>query len=292
MTKFYKGKNDSMFKAIFCNPKNTDLLEVLISDSLKRKVKILKIFPPEILKNNIYEKGKTLDVLVESEGEIYNIEVNTNYYKDLHIRNASYIFSKYSEEVRMGNDYYNMKHFIQINFTSNLSNKKPLAQKYELIDKETKDKFVDNLTIFEYNVDRIKDSYFSEGNEEYKFVAALDCNKEELKKLCKGDRMMEKFEENVNKLNNDSRFTTFLTEEEDMEKLRNTWIHYYKEEGKELGLKEGIKEGKEIGIKEGKAEGITESKLEIAKNMLKKEMDMKTISEITGLSIKEIETLK
>jgi len=103
---------------------------------------------------------------------------------------------------------------------------------------------------------------------------------------------MEKFEENVNKLNNDSRFTTFLTEEEDMEKLRNTWIHYYKEEGKELGLKEGIKEGKEIGIKEGKAEGITESKLEIAKNMLKKEMDMKTISEITGLSIKEIETLK
>ena len=273
-----------MFKAIFCNPKNIDLLEALISNGLKKDVKILKIFAPEVLKNNIYEKGKTLDVLAKSEGEIYNIEVNTNYYKDLHRRNASYIFSKYSEEVKMGENYYDMKHFIQINFTSNLSKKKPLVSKYELIDEKTLDKFVDNLTIFEYNVDRIKDSYIYEGNKEYKFIAALDCDKEELKEICKGDKIMEKFEEKVNELNNDSNFTTFLTEEEDMRKLRNTWIHYYKEEGLELGKAEGLAQGKA----EGKAEGIAE----VAKNMLKKEMDIKTISEITGLTEKEIEALK
>ena len=38
--KFYKAKNDSMFKAIFCNENNRDLLERLIEDTLKMKVKI------------------------------------------------------------------------------------------------------------------------------------------------------------------------------------------------------------------------------------------------------------
>ena len=37
--------------------------------------------------------------------------------------------------------------------------------------------------------------------------------------------------------------------------------------------------------------GIDERNLEIAKNMLKKKLDINTISECTGLSIKEIQNL-
>ena len=69
--------------------------------------------------------------------------------------------------------------------------------------------------------------------------------------------------------------------------------------GKEEGLKEGRKEGKEEGRKEGKEEGIKEGREEgakrnscdIAKRMLEKGIDVETISELTGLTEKEISEL-
>ncbi|MCI9585977.1 MAG: hypothetical protein HFH45_05045 [Bacilli bacterium] len=43
---------------------------------------------------------------------------------------------------------------------------------------------------------------------------------------------------------------------------------------------------------EGFSKGVKQNKIDIAKNMISKNMDNKTISEITGLTIKEIESLK
>ena len=55
---------------------------------------------------------------------------------------------------------------------------------------------------------------------------------------------------------------------------------------------EGINEGQMKGRIEGKLEGITEGqlkgKLEVAKTMLQKGFDIKTISQITGLDAQEI----
>ena len=44
-----------------------------------------------------------------------------------------------------------------------------------------------------------------------------------LEEISKGDEMMEKFKENVEKLNEDEELEFLLTEEEDYEKLKN---HY------------------------------------------------------------------
>ena len=64
---------------------------------------------------------------------------------------------------------------------------------------------------------------------------------------------------------------------------------------REEGLKEGIEKGKLKGIKEGikkgKLEGIKDEKYSIAIAMKNKNMDIKLISEITGLPIDEIEKL-
>ena len=80
------------------------------------------------------------------------------------------------------------------------------------------------------------------------------------------------------------------------ELLRNTELYNAEQKGIKQGKKDGIKEGKEKGIKEGIKEGmkkgIKENKLETAKNMLNKGLDIELISECTGLDIKEIEKLK
>ncbi|MCQ2010337.1 transposase [Sporolactobacillus sp. STSJ-5] len=54
----------------------------------------------------------------------------------------------------------------------------------------------------------------------------------------------------------------------------------------------GVKKGKAEGMAEGKTEGKIEAQKEMALRMLQKQMDLHTISELTGLSIKEIINLK
>ena len=54
------------------------------------------------------------------------------------------------------------------------------------------------------------------------------------------------------------------------------------------GIRKGLKEGLEKGVKEG----LEQSKNEIAKNMLKENMDISLISKLTGLSKEQINNLK
>ena len=67
------------------------------------------------------------------------------------------------------------------------------------------------------------------------------------------------------------------------------------EEGKQEGITIGKKEGITIGKKEGKQEGITIGKKEgivgMIKNMLKENMDINSISRVSGESISEIKKI-
>ena len=74
----------------------------------------------------------------------------------------------------------------------------------------------------------------------------------------------------------DSKVLGEYDEEEDAEFIKNFDLAYAKEEGKA----------------EGEKAGIMKSKLETAKNMLKKKFSIKDISEITGLTSSEIESIK
>ena len=73
-----------------------------------------------------------------------------------------------------------------------------------------------------------------------------------------------------------------------------------KKEGKSLGIEEGkslgIEEGKSLGIEEGralgKAEGTKEKAIEIAKNLLKENVDINIIAKSTGLTKKDIQILR
>ena len=64
---------------------------------------------------------------------------------------------------------------------------------------------------------------------------------------------------------------------------------------REDGFDEGIEEGIKRGIEKGKLEGIKEGEknkaISMAKSMKAKNMDINLISEITGLTIKEINKL-
>ena len=269
--KFFTAKNDNVFKAIFCNENNTFLLKTLIERCLKIQIEIIEIHAPEKIKENIYAKGQILDVLVKVDNRLINIEVNSGFYDGVHRRNFGYAGSKYSEEVKIGENYLDMNEVIQINFTWGLPQKYSILGEYLLVDKKTGIKFVDNFSIFEYNMDKIRELWYS-GDKEYEFLAILDFNKEELKKIGKGDEYMSEFKKKIESLNDNREYKEFLTAEEDMKKTNNTF--------KEIGRREGFEDGKVL------------EKVEIAKKLLNKNMDIKEIAEVTGLSLEKIQKLK
>ena len=58
---------------------------------------------------------------------------------------------------------------------------------------------------------------------------------------------------------------------------------------KQISLEDKRREGIKEGIEKGKLEGLKEGQISMAKTMKSKNMDIKLISEITGLTLEEIE---
>ena len=111
----------------------------------------------------------------------------------------------------------------------------------------------------------------------------LDMDKENLFELSQTDKLAKKYYDKLMELNTNQEFVGLLSNDEEYEIYVKSEIN----EARENARKEGI----DIGVERGKTQGSKESKLEIAKAMLKKNMDINLIAEITNLTVEEIKTL-
>ena len=77
----------------------------------------------------------------------------------------------------------------------------------------------------------------------------------------------------------------------DIKNSLDTALMQGREEGRVEGHAEGLKQGREEGRVEGRVEGREEGHADVAKAMLKRGMDIKTIAELSGLTEEEIKKL-
>ena len=281
-----------MFKAVLCTPGNEQILKEFIERILKRKFKTFKIISPELTKNNIYEKGKYLDVLIKTDNLFVNIEVNSHNYNGLSERNFSYIALVYASHVKVGEEYNNDLDFIQINLTVGLGTKMPEISISKVINKETLKLKVRNLEIYDVNLDKINSRCYNE-DDEYNFLKMMTASKEELEFLAeKGDGFMKKIKDEVNRINDENYFANFISVEEDERKIRNTYYANGVEEGEARGEARGKRLGEKRGEKLGEKRGKENALIEIAKNLLKVGDSIQKISEVTGLSKEKIKSLQ
>lgn len=283
MEKFYKISRDAMFKSIFCKDENKVLLERLIKEAIHEEVEVIKLSMSELPKDKISSKGKTLDVLVKTnDNKEINIEINSETTDYLRRRNASYIFKMYSNGVKVNGTYQKMGNYIQINLSSKLNKDYPKIATYTLYDKDNKLNFIDNLKIYEINLAKYKEFCYDKDIKD-SVIGMLDMNYEELIKV-KGDADMERLKEEAIKLNNDEDFIRLMTDEEEEELLKNSFMQEAREQGIEEGTKLGLEEGTKLGAKQ--------NTIDLTKKMLEEKADINFISKVTGLSIEEITKLK
>ena len=147
-----------------------------------------------------------------------------------------------------------------------------MIREYKIRDKHNNE-FIKNFIIYDINMEKVKDIWYSKSKKEIennKYLIMLDLDLEELNELSKisKDRRVNKYMDEVKRVNEDPEFREFISAEEDNRKIENS-------------IKKELRE-----------EGQKERNVEIAKNMLKDNIAIITISKYTGLTKKEISLLK
>ena len=285
MAKFYTCKNDRAFKEVFLNPNNSDLLKALLEFILKIKIDKLEIKKTELLSGNVNIKDKRVDAIVHTGNKKIEIEINSQNKDYLHTRSTAYICNIYQSNANVGDTYNEDTDIIQVNLTWGLGRNNDEMKIYKIMN-EKGELYVKNFIIYEINMDYYDKIWYSKNEEEIKknqYMIMLDLDKKELKNMPK-DKIVDKYITNVTIVNNDPEFQKYMSEEEDKRKIQNSLLSEAKEEG--------IEQGYTSGINDGISKGVSQEKVNIAKNMLNKNMSIEDISEITGLSINEIKGLK
>ena len=284
--KFYTCKYDRVFKEIMLNENNKDLLKWLLESILKVEITSLKIKNLERNSSNIHLKKKILDALLDTNIGKIEIEVNSTNEEYKYTRNMGYIADIYSHDILVGEEYNEEKQYIQINLSYGLKENKKIRI-YKMMDEEGK-MFVSNYKIYEINMDYYKKIWHNKNEKEIernKSLIMLDLELEDLKELSKKDEMVMKYMENIDKVNKDPEFREYISYEEDQRKIYNTRMRKIREgEARVKELEEKVKK-EEDRIK-------NEEKINIARNMLDKGYTSDSISQITNLSIDEINNLK
>ena len=292
--KYYNGLNDIVFKNTLCVEEHKGLLKWLLESCLDIKIDNLILKDKELSKKTKYSKGRVVDLLIESDNKMFNVEINNRPHDYNNDRNLGHLANLYGKSIDKSNDYKKINSCIQLNITSGKKDIE-LKSKYLLVDtlNESKNIWTDNFIIYEINVDLLKKLYYNKDIKsinKYKPVIMLTLNKEELEEFSLGDERIMEYKDKVNELNSDDDFVTFIRWEEDQEKTENALRTIISEKNEELkNSREELKNSKEE-LKTQKTK-LNNVNIEHARKMKEKNIDLNTISEITGLSIKEIEDL-
>ena len=281
MAEFYTCRNDRAFKEVFLKPNNSDLLKALLEFILKIKIDKLEIKKTELLSGNVNIKDKRVDAIVHTGNKKIEIEINSQNKDYLHTRSTAYICNIYQSNASVGDTYNEDTDIIQVNLTWGLGRNNEEMKIFKIMN-EKGELYVKNFIIYEINMDYYDKIWYSKNEDEIKknqYMIMLDLDKKELKSMPK-DKIVDKYITNVTIVNDDPEFQKYMSEEEDKKKIQNSLLSEAKEEGISQGIEQGYTSGINDGIKQ------------TAKNMLNKNMPLEDISDITGLSIEEINELR
>ena len=263
VNQFYTAKNDIVFKAVMV--RNERVLRKLLEVILEITIDEIILLDKEILPSRLLGKNRIVDLLVKSGNKMINVELNASkkYYHNY--RNASYLFGIYNDAIDRSEEYETLaeKEFIGINLSYEMR-KKALMEEVFYLQSKDRNRFIENFKIIEFNVDKIEKNWYTLSElekEKYKYIMMLDLEEEKLSEFCRGDEVMEEFRKEVKRINKDERYSFFLSEEEDAEKLRKTeeLIRKRKEEKREQRREQKRK------LQEQKIEELEKQKNEMQK---------------------------
>ena len=263
------GTFDAVFKAVLTEEKEVlaEIIELVIGIPKEDVIKNGVIINSEYVRENIIETDKKSDLLISIGDNVINLEMDRRYYSGSNKKNNKYIHKIVN--------HYNPKNTVQICFTSykegeELKGEKKSIRKYMFQDSDGN---VEDYGLEKYKIDLeyIENKYYNNDDltrREKIFLMFKESNREILKEISKGDKIMDKIYKRLDKLSEDEALSLLYDAKEREEEKKQAEIEY----AEEHGLNKGIKQ--------------------TAKNMLERNMNIDVVAEITGLSLEEVIKLK
>ena len=274
---------------------NEDLLTDLVNSTLREfnfeEVKDLEIIDPFNLSENIELKESIIDIKAKTKNnETVIIEFQLCGNMDFLKRIFYYISKNVVNEVKEGENYNNVQKIISINlldFNLKFGDKGKAHRCFKLIDTKDLNISLDLIQIHILEVKRFIEIIKNSTKEELKknrllswmkFFTSdnLELIEEELKEE---NQIMSKVIEEYRKFTSDDKMMRAYAAREAFLVGQKMMLRREREDGFDEGIEEGIKRG------------IKERNYSIAKTLKQMNMDNGSISEITGLTIDEIEKL-
>lgn len=278
--KFVSLISDTTFKYLYKNEETRYYLESII---LNKTGIDLNGFTLTSEEDNTGSKIKTyrMDLVLCKDNEIIIIEMNRYNSKSSEIKGRQYLYRKAGSRFDKGEKYskqVNVK-LIMFNNYYNKSNEDIKIVNYCLCDTKHNLK-IDDIEIYEIYLPIFHKMCYDKCSIIDKRLWLFSCKsfKEMREKVIDEDSL--KIIEELERLSMNDKFI----DEYDYENVQRKLMNSMKDEGYEEGIK--------IGKIEGEKQGEKNKSIDIARNMLKENVDINIIVKCTGLTKEEIETLK
>jgi predicted transposase/invertase (TIGR01784 family) len=284
-------KNDFVFKRIFGSEENKDILLAFLNRTLLEAGESILteiiLLNPYTDKDSPRDKQSIFDIKAKTvDGSIVNIEMQLFNRYDNEKRTLYYWSKQYSEQLKEGNPYKQLKKCITINIVdfSFLPNDQ-YHNVFHLREIKSGISLNDDLEIHFLELAKLDSHKIpTNGGLVHWLLFLKSRNKKQWEVL--------KMREPV--LGKAMTVLEFLSQDEEARRLYEMRQKALHDEASSLaGAKEeGIKEGIKIGTEKGKEEGRREEKVNTVRAMLQNGIDINVICEVTKLTKEEIAALQ
>ncbi|MFQ7292567.1 MAG: Rpn family recombination-promoting nuclease/putative transposase [Monoglobales bacterium] len=255
-----KAKLDIIFKRLFADERNSDILHAFISDILDipyDSINKIAIQNPELIPYGADEKFSRLDLKLEVNDKLINVEMQINddgYFRD----RALYYWSRlFTSELKEGENYSLLKQSISINIINfNMFECTDFHSAFVIMEENRHELLSDKCAIHFFELKKINKKPNPSNKKELWMQLINAESEEELEMLS--DTKVPAIEKAVNviiDMSNDSK----IREEA---RIREKALHD-KATALKTATDRGIAEGMKIGMKKGRAEGRAEGIAEI-----------------------------
>ena len=278
--KEYKLMNDEVVRALFKNSSVAHELSArIVSLVLKLDYNLvydnMKLISEDMIFSTKAVDGRT-DLMLETNKYYVNIEINYTNGKNRQKQMNSYVFELFFNQALKTEDYSKMKNIIQI-MIENYDYFKSGEFIYEVGFMEKKLHILEDDLITKYHIslESLKEmdynSIINERNSLKRILYMFVCKEKDLDKVYKGDKFMKKVVDIAKAIAGKEKIPLYLPESE----IRR------------LDREEAVEEGYNAGIEKG----IQQKQTEMIINMYKKNINLKTISEVANISLEEVENI-
>ena len=277
--KRYPPKMDIIFQAIFGEVGSENITKDFLEKILKRKIEKISLDKNPILRRELKDdKLGVLDIITELDGkEKCNIEMQLIDKNNIIERMLYYWSKMYTRQIKAGDDYNKLEKTIVIliaDFNIKGLEEVEYHSTWKIIETNSVKKLI--LTDkFELDIIELLKIKGRENEKDQLLDWLIFLENPESERVTRKMKENENLKEAVEKLDR-------ISEDEKMQRI--------------IELREkAIRDEHAIyakGLDDGVEKGAREKQIEIAKSMLKENMDIEIIIKITGLTKEEIEKLK